>query len=197
MPAGSPVEEQIAGQSLKEITVGGPQQAAEDGAPGVEFLKAAPDSSFALLRGHMAGKKVTNHAEVTLGLRVMHPALIFKLLPHGGPLPGGGHVKEGHGGLDAIQKSQGLFKELRRIGVQTEHEIQRVEEVPLRQAAQEVLVFLHRVLQLVDGRNGILTNIFNADVDMIAAGFFSQIQEILVPGGIDGPEAAPFYVQGS
>ncbi len=70
MAVGGPVKEEIAGQPLKNVAVGGPKQAAENGTPGIEFLKAAPDSPFALLRGHMPGVEVARHAEITLGFQM-------------------------------------------------------------------------------------------------------------------------------
>ena len=56
------MEEEIAGQSLEDIAIGGHEQAAADGGKGIKLLKAAPDPGFALLRGHLLGDEVADHA---------------------------------------------------------------------------------------------------------------------------------------
>src|SRR5208337_1272316 len=97
--------------------------------------------------------------------------------------------------LDLLQKGQGLVKELPVVPVQPEHEVQGIEDALLPQATQEPFILRHRILHLVDGGDGLGADVFDADVDVVAAGAFGQVQQFFVPGAVDGPQAAPVELQ--
>ena len=82
------------------------------------------------------------------------------------------------------------------VTIQTEHEVQGVEDPPLPQSIQQPLILGHGILHLLNGGDAFRADVLDADIDVVAAGLLGQVQQLFIPGGVDGPEATPLQVQG-